>query len=131
MFPGRIFSIGQKKKSDLTLPLCQFNLPDLGDADGEADSEPLKLGPKAEYVYKIKLELPAKYTARAPLPFSLKRDYAEYQATYKLQGTTFTADRTLTMRQDELPAPRAEDYEAFRHAVSSDLGQFPFARETR
>ena len=113
-----------KKKSDLTLPLCQFNLPDLGDADGEADSEPLKLGPKAEYVYKIKLELPAKYTARAPLPFSLKRDYAEYQATYKLQGTTFTADRTLTMRQDELPAPRAEDYEAFRHAVSSDLGQF-------
>ncbi|MGC2058851.1 MAG: DUF3857 and transglutaminase domain-containing protein, partial [Candidatus Sulfotelmatobacter sp.] len=89
-----------KKKSDLTLPLCQFNLPDLGDADGDADSEPLKLGPKAEYVYKIKLELPAKYTARAPLPFSLKRDYAEYQATYKLQGTTFTADRTLTLRQD-------------------------------
>ncbi|MFZ0539015.1 MAG: tetratricopeptide repeat protein, partial [Candidatus Sulfotelmatobacter sp.] len=113
-----------KKKSDLTLPLCQFNLPDLGDADSDADSEPLKLGPKAEYVYKIKLELPAKYTARAPLPFSLKRDYAEYQATYKLQGTTFTADRTLTLRKDELPAPRAEDYEAFRHAVSSDLGQF-------
>jgi tetratricopeptide (TPR) repeat protein len=113
-----------KKKSDLTLPLCQFNLPDLGDGDGEADSEPLKLGPKAEYVYKIKLELPAKYTARAPLPFSLKRDYAEYQATYKLQGTTFTADRTLTLRQDELPAPRVEDYESFRHAVSSDLGQF-------
>ena len=113
-----------KKKSDLTLPLCQFNLPDLGDADGDVDSEPLKLGPKAEYVYKIKLELPVKYTARAPLPFSLKRDYAEYQATYKLQGTTFTADRTLTLRKDELPAPRAEDYEAFRHAVSSDLGQF-------
>jgi hypothetical protein len=70
-----------KKKSDLTLPLCQFNLPDLGEADSDADSEPLKLGPIAVYVYKIKLELPAKYTARAPLPFSLKRDYAEYQAT--------------------------------------------------
>src|SRR5580700_8877181 len=113
-----------KKKSDLTLPLCQFNLPDLSDDDKEADSEPLKLGPKAEYVYKIKLEIPAKYTARAPLPFSLKRDYAEYQATYKLEGTTFTAGRSLTLRQDELPAPRAEDYEAFRRAVSSDLGQF-------
>ena len=25
-----------KKKSDLTLPLCQFNLPDLGDADSDA-----------------------------------------------------------------------------------------------
>ena len=117
-----------KKKSDLTLPLCQFNLPDVGndndDDDSGTDAEALKLGPKAEYVYKIKLELPAKYTAHAPIAFSVKRDYAEYQATYKLEGTTFTAVRTLTLRQDELPVPRAEDYQAFRRAVSSDLGQF-------
>ena len=115
-----------KKKSDLILPLCQFNLPDLSNADddNDGDAEPLKLGPKADYVYKIKLELPAKYTAHAPLAFSVKRDYAEYQATYKLEGTTFTASRTLTLRQDELPAPRAADYQAFRRAVSSDLGQF-------
>jgi tetratricopeptide (TPR) repeat protein/transglutaminase-like putative cysteine protease len=114
-----------KKKSDLTLPLCQFNLPDVGDDDDtDADAETLKLGPKAEYVYKIKLELPAKYTAHAPLPFSLKRDYAEYQATYTLDGTIFTAARTLTLHQGELPAQRATDYEAFRRAVGSDLGQF-------
>jgi tetratricopeptide (TPR) repeat protein/transglutaminase-like putative cysteine protease len=114
-----------KKKSDLILPLCQFNLPDLGNADDDTDTdaESLKLGPKATYIYMIKLELPAKYTAHAPLPLSVKRDYAEYQATYKLEGTTFTAARTLTMRQVELPAPRAEDYQAFRHTVSSDLGQ--------
>jgi tetratricopeptide (TPR) repeat protein/transglutaminase-like putative cysteine protease len=114
-----------KKKSDLLLPLCQFNLPDPGnvDDDGDADAETLKLGPKAEYVYRIKLELPAKYTAHSPLPLSVRRDYAEYQATYKLEGTTFTASRTLTLRQAELPAPRASDYQAFRHAVSSDLGQ--------
>ncbi|MGA9738246.1 MAG: DUF3857 domain-containing protein [Candidatus Sulfotelmatobacter sp.] len=113
-----------KKKSDLILPLCQFNLPDLGDDDGGANADPLKLGPKAEYVYKIKLQLPANYSARAPLPFSLKRDYAEYQATYKLDGTTLTAARTLTLRQDEIPAPRVTDYQAFRRAVTSDLGQF-------
>jgi tetratricopeptide (TPR) repeat protein len=115
-----------RKKSDIPLPLCQFNLPDVdvSDDDGEADAESLKLGPKAEYVYKIKLELPAKYTAHSPLPLSVKRDYAEYEATYKLEGTTFTAARTLTLRQDELPAPRAADYQAFRRAVGSDLGQF-------
>jgi tetratricopeptide (TPR) repeat protein len=119
-----------KKKSDLTLPLCQFNLPDLrsdtssDDDDSDKDSDALKLGPKAQYTYKIKLELPARYTARAPLPFSLKRDYAEYQATYKLDGTTFTAGRILTMREDELPPARVTDYEAFRHAVTSDLSQF-------
>ncbi len=113
-----------KKKSDLTLPFCQFNLQDFGTGDDlDANAEPLKLGPKAEYVYKIKLELPATYTAHAPLPFSLKRDYAEYQATYKEDGTTFTATRTLDMRQDELPVSRVEDYAAFRHAVISDLGQ--------
>ncbi len=116
-----------KKKSNLSLPLCQFNLPDLSNTDeddSDSDSQTLKLGPKAEYTYKIKLELPAKYTAHAPLPFSLKRDYADYQATYKLEGTTFTAGRTLTLRQDELPVPRVEDYEAFRRAVGSDLSQF-------
>jgi tetratricopeptide (TPR) repeat protein len=115
-----------KKKSDLTLPFCQFNLVDFGDVEEEdngPDADPLKLGPKAEYVYKIKLELPAKYTAHAPLPFSLKRDYGEYLATYQLSGDTFTATRTLDVRRDELPVPRAEDYTAFRHAVMSDLGQ--------
>jgi tetratricopeptide (TPR) repeat protein/transglutaminase-like putative cysteine protease len=118
-----------KKKSDLILPLCQFNLPDLGNSndsgdDTDADAESLKLGPKAEYIYKIKLELPATYTAHAPLAFSVKRDYADYQATYHLEGTTFTAARTLNMLRAELPVPRASDYQAFRRAVNSDLGQF-------
>ena len=112
-----------RKKLDMVLPLSSFNLPDVSDDDTDADAEPLKLGPKAEYTYKIKLELPAKYTAHAPLPFSLKRDYAEYEATYKLENNVFTAGRKLTLHQDELPPGRGPDYEAFRRAVSSDLGQ--------
>jgi tetratricopeptide (TPR) repeat protein len=112
-----------KKKSEIALPLSQFNLPELDSDDDGPDAEPLKLGPKAEYFYSIKIELPAKYTARAPLPFSLKRDYAEYEASYKIEGTTFMAGRKLTLRQEELPAARASDYQAFRRAVSADLGQ--------
>jgi Flp pilus assembly protein TadD len=53
----------------------------------------------------------------------LKRDYAEYEATYKLEGNVFTAGRIFTLRQDELPASRTPDYEAFRRAVTSDLSQ--------
>jgi tetratricopeptide (TPR) repeat protein len=116
-----------KKKSEIILPLCQFNLPDLGDGsddDGDSGTEPLKLGPIAQYVYKIKLELPAKYTVHSPIPLSVKRDYSNYEATYTLDGSTFTASRTLTVSQDELPPSRAEDYQAFRHAVTSDLSQF-------
>jgi tetratricopeptide (TPR) repeat protein/transglutaminase-like putative cysteine protease len=112
-----------KKKTDIALPLVQFNLPDVSSDDNEADAEPMKLGPKAEYSYQITLELPAKYTARAPLAFSLKRDYAEYQATYKIEGTAFIAGRKLIVREDELPVSRAADYESFRRAVGADLGQ--------
>lgn len=112
-----------KKKTDIALPLVQFNLPDVSADDTDADGEPLKLGPKAEYSYQITLELPAKYTAHAPLAFSLKRDYAEYQATYKIEGTAFIAGRKLIVRQDELPVSRSADYESFRRAVGADLGQ--------
>ena len=112
-----------KKKTEIVLPLVQFNLPDINDDDADADAEPAKLGPKADYSYNITLELPAKYTAHAPLAFSLKRDYAEYEATYKIEGGVFTAGRKLTMRQDELPVARAADYESFRRAVGADLAQ--------
>ena len=112
-----------KKKTEMILPLSSFSLPDVDEDDTDADAEPLKLGPKAEYTYKIKLELPAKYSAQAPLPFSLKRDYADYQATYQVEGNVFTAGRKLTLRESELPASRAPDYASFRRAVNADLGQ--------
>ena len=111
-----------KKKSDIVLPLVQFSLPEV-DEDDTDDTEPLKLGPKAEYSYHIKLDLPAKYVAHPPIAISLKRDYAEYEASYKVDGGVFTAARTLTLRQGELPPARARDYESFRRAVGSDLEQ--------
>jgi Flp pilus assembly protein TadD len=112
-----------KKKTQIILPLVQFSLPDVDDDQTDPDAEPLKLGPKGEYSYKIKLEFPSKYTAHAPLAFSLKRDYADYAAAYQLQGNVFTASRTLTLHQDDLPVARATDYEAFRRAVGADLAQ--------
>jgi len=112
-----------KKKTEMALPLVQFSLPDADGDDTDADAEPLKLGPRAEYSYKIQLELPSKYTAHVPLAFSLKRDYAEYEATYKIEGGTFTAGRKLALHQSELPAPRTPDYLSFRRAVADDLEQ--------
>jgi len=113
-----------KKKTEVMLPLVQFSLPEIDDdADADADSESLKLGPKAEYSYSVKLELPAKYTAHAPLAIAMKRDYAGYEAAYKVDGDIFTATRKLVMQQSELPAARASDYASFRRAVLSDLAQ--------
>ena len=109
-----------KKKSDIDLPLSQFSLTDADDEDTGADAEPIKFGPPGEFTYRIKLTLPAKYTGHVPLPFSMKRDYGQYSASYKLDGAVFTAERTMTMRERELPAARAGDYLSFRRAVLSD-----------
>jgi tetratricopeptide (TPR) repeat protein len=112
-----------KKKSEIDLPLSQFSLADPDEDDTGADAEPIKFGPPGEFTYRVKLVLPAKYTAHAPLPFSMKRDYGEYKASYTLDGPVFTAERSMLMRDRELPAARTGDYLAFRRAVLSDLGQ--------
>jgi len=112
-----------KKKSDLSLPFAQVGLPAADEDDIADDDDPIKFGPPGENTYKIKLELPAKFTARSPLPFSMKRDYAEYQASYKLDGNIFTAERKMLVREREVPASRTRDYLAFRRAVFSDMAQ--------
>ena len=112
-----------KKKTQIVLPLVQFSLPDVDDDQSDPDAEPLKLGPKGEYSYKLRLTIPEKYTAHAPLAFSLKRDYADYNATYQLKDGVFTAGRSLILHQDDLPVARAGDYESFRRAVGADLAQ--------
>ncbi len=108
-----------KKKTDLVLPFSQISM---ADAD-EDDTEPVKVGSPVDYRYRLRLEFPAKYSERAPLPFSMKRDYAHYEATYKADGNVFTAERTLVTSINELPASRASDFIAFRRAVMADAEQ--------
>ncbi len=109
-----------KKKADLMLPLSQISMAEANDDD---DTDPVKIGSPVEYVYRLRLEFPAKYSERAPLPFSMKRDYARYEASYKVEGTVFTAERDLTTSINEVPAARNSDYIAFRRAVLADAGQ--------
>ncbi|MBO0911816.1 MAG: DUF3857 domain-containing protein [Acidobacteria bacterium] len=108
-----------KKKSDLVLPLSEIAMAD-ADEDG---TDPVKVGSPVEYVYRLRLEFPPKYTETAPLPFSMKRDYAQYEAVYGVEGNVFTAERALKTAIDELPPARASDYLAFRRAVLADATQ--------
>jgi tetratricopeptide (TPR) repeat protein len=119
-----------KKKLELKLPLSMLN-PAAVSADVDEDpdpadagsAEPFKLGPLNEQTYRIKLELASRYTAQAPVPIKLERDYAAYQSTYALKDNIFTAERKLTIRQPELPPARADDYRAFRRSVLADSAQ--------
>ncbi len=110
-----------KRKSQITLPFSQLSMVD-ADPD-DASAEPIQLGSPGEYVYRLKLEFPAKYTEQAPLAFSMTRDYAQYNASYKAEANVFTAERNLVWKKRELPIARVSDYLSFRRAVLEDTDQ--------
>jgi tetratricopeptide (TPR) repeat protein len=112
-----------KKQFELELPLSEWI--SIGARDGsEADAtSPIELGSVRQSTYKFRIELPASFAGRAPLSVSIKRDYAAYRADYTLVGRLFTAERSLSFRDPELPAARRGDYTAFTRAVSGDLRQ--------
>jgi tetratricopeptide (TPR) repeat protein len=124
-----------KKKLELRLPLSTIATAAIGKDVGEEDTgaesaegeaskpEPFKLGPPNDHTYRVKLELAARYRAKAPVAVSVERDYGAYQSSYKLEGNVFTAERKLIIREGELPPARADDYRAFRQAVLSDTEQ--------
>jgi len=124
-----------RKKLELKLPLAAVVPVPIGSDVGEEESEavspggepskpePFKLGPPNDHTYRIKLELAARYTAKAPVAVSVERDYGAYQSSYKLERNVFTAERKLVVRQGELPPARADDYRAFRQTVLADDGQ--------
>jgi tetratricopeptide (TPR) repeat protein len=108
-------------KVSLRLPLAASDMPSPGEEDEE---DPLELGAApTEISYKLRLQLPPNVTARAPLPVSVARDYAEYRASYTVSGSTFSAERFTVVRQSELPSDRRPDYAAFARVVSSDARQ--------
>jgi tetratricopeptide (TPR) repeat protein len=91
--------------------------------DKAESAKPLKLGPPADVNYRLKLTLPAKYQTRVPVAVSLTRDYAEYKSSYKLEGNVLTAERTLNLRESELPPARTQDYLAFQASTKADESQ--------
>jgi tetratricopeptide (TPR) repeat protein len=71
----------------------------------------------------VKLQLPASFKARTPVPITKKTDYAEYSSAYKVTGQTLTAERTLSIRMHELPLARKNDYANFIRNVRADERQ--------
>ena len=110
------------KKLKVQLPLPPVSLINFYGRNSKS-KKPLEIGPPINISYNLKLTLPAKYQTRLPLPLKVSRDYGEYAASYKLEGQTLVAQRSLNMRQRELPAERFDDYQAFAAAVRSDAAQ--------
>ncbi len=107
------------------LPLTVVGLPPGAEEDeSEAESkEPIKLGAVEEFTEGQSVKFPAKYKLRPPIGVDVKRDYAEYHSTYKVDGRQFSSTRTLKILVPEIPRTRAEDYAAFRRVVEADKAQ--------
>ncbi len=86
------------------------------------DASSLRLGSRKEE-YRAKLKLPLQFTPRPPLGVALKRDYAWYVSRYALDGDVFSAERTLAVTVEELPADRQNDLEAFQRTIETDFDQ--------
>ena len=110
------------KKATLELPLPNLILP-YADPDKKESSKPIELGSPSEINHRLKLALPSRYKLRLPVPVTLTRDYAEYRSSYKLEGATLIVERTLHVRQREIPAARTQDYLAFRSSAQADSEQ--------
>jgi tetratricopeptide (TPR) repeat protein len=107
-----------KKEIQLRLPLSDFPLPLVAN-----DKKDIELGSPVRVEYRLRLEMDPGYQARSPLPISIKRDYADYQAAYALDAHVFTAERSFTSRLRTIPADRGGDYNAFRRVVVADDAQ--------
>jgi len=112
------------KTAQLRIPPLDFiTLTDVDTDQQESSTEPIKIGGPLQVTDHFKFELPAKYSAHAPIPVSVSRDFGQYKSTYQVQGTTFSGERSLQVTPGELPAERANNYAAFRRAVTSDQQQ--------
>lgn len=110
------------KRIAVELPLASSGYtPQL---DGDDATTPVTIGAAPmEISYKLKLNLPADVTARAPVPVRLGRDYADYRADYTVAGATLTAERVMTVRLSEVPAERRQDVASFLKVVATDSAQ--------
>ena len=53
----------------------------------------------------------------------VRRDYAEYHSSYRVEGGQLTSVRELEQLVRELPLERLQDYQAFQRALAADQAQ--------
>ena len=106
-------------RARFALPMLTPGMPDMP----SKSTLPIDLGSPLVVTTQLKLALPARFTAQAPVAISVARDYAEFKSTYQFEDHTLTATRTLSFKMRELPASRASDYQTFTRSVAGDENQ--------
>ena len=116
------FADWSRKLLQLRLPLPTLGIPESAEPT-EGPVKPLKLGSPLEIHVHAAIELPAGYSARAPVPISMSRDFASYRSNYSVKGNIVEAQRDLVFLQREISEDLIADYSAFTRAARADEAQ--------
>ncbi len=82
--------------------------------------EPYFLGAVGTITYEASLRLPPKYMVVLPGNTVIHRDFANYSASYTVQGNTLVVKRQLEIKRAKLPVDRWDEYRAFAKEVVRD-----------
>jgi tetratricopeptide (TPR) repeat protein len=118
------FMAWSTKTPSIIVPLPQVSIPDVDDGDDDDQPDQVELsGAPVECDFKLRLEVPEKYSVGMPLPASVKRDYGNYSVSYSADKNVINAERKLVLNIRDIPKQRLGDYLAFRRIVFSDQNQ--------
>jgi tetratricopeptide (TPR) repeat protein/transglutaminase-like putative cysteine protease len=118
------------KTPSFGVPLPQPSIPDIDEDEDDQPNEVTLTGAPITSDFKVKLEVPDKYTIGLPLPASVKRDYGYYSVAYGKDKNIITAERKLVLNVRDIPKTRLGDFSAFHRIVNSDQAQL-IALETK
>ena len=107
----------------ITPPLPIISLPELGDDKNKPPST-IWLGSPGEIQFRAQLELPKDYIPQLPPAVHIKREFADYDASYAFKNGVLSAERRLVAKAREVEAKDFEEYKKFRELVEADYARF-------
>lgn len=105
-----------------TIPLPRV-APGADVVEGLKHHDQIKLNGPIRLTQTLRLHFAKDQHPVIPIPISVKRDYASYNALYEMKGDDLTATRTYTVDPWALPVSRENDVEAFLRAIGQDEDQ--------
>jgi tetratricopeptide (TPR) repeat protein/transglutaminase-like putative cysteine protease len=103
-------------------PLPRITLPEVDDEI--TATVPIWLGSPGEIDFQGTLELPKGYSPDLQKAVHIKRDFADYDATYSFKSGVITAERHLLIKLREVPVVEYAEYKSFRKAVEDDYAAY-------
>jgi tetratricopeptide (TPR) repeat protein/transglutaminase-like putative cysteine protease len=104
-------------------PLPMISLPNPGDEESKPPST-IWLGAPGEIQFRAQLELPKGYVPQLPPAVHIKREFADYDASYAVKDAVLSAERRLVIKEREVRPKDYEEYKKFRELVDADYVRY-------